>query len=186
MNNLLRIIHELGKHGQMTVRQLSIASSIPYTTVHRIAKSPLFIKERIGPSTVCRLTDDPIGKHYLIIAERAVADDFVKRYHMFRVLRENLPEGDYCVILFGSRAVEKHREKSDIDLCVINNEALRFTKIEILYGVPVNPLRLDEAEFQEMLIDKEHNVAKEIMRKHIVLRGEELFWNLIRSQPRAS
>ena len=30
-----------------------------------------------------------------------------------------------------------------------------------------------------MLKEKEHNVGKEILKKHIILYGEEYFWNLV-------
>lgn len=187
MDNLLILIQSLGKslHKEITIRQLSKDSKVPYTTAYRlIKKNPnLFSINQKGNIKLCSLNiQDSITKNYLILAERQQAELFFKKEPQFKVLKEELPQDNYSLILFGSRAEGKQREKSDIDLCIINKDGskkVKFSKVEMLFKIEINTIYLSEAEFGQMLKEKEQNLAKEIIRKHIILYGEEYFWNLV-------
>ncbi len=177
------MVQTLGKNlaNEITVRQLSKESKIPYTTAYRLVKNNnnLFTIIRKGNIKLCSLNlRDNITKNYLILSERKETDSFFKKQPQFKVLKEELPKGDYSLILFGSRAEGISREKSDIDLCVINKDGkknISFSKFEL----EINPIYLKDKEFKQMLNDEEQNLAKEIIKKHIILYGEEYFWNLI-------
>ena len=87
-----------------------------------------------------------------------------------------------CIVLFGSGAKGEDTEKSDIDLCVVNKEGkknIKFSKFELLFKLEINPIYLKDKEFKHMLKEEEQNLAKEIIKKHIILYGEEYFWNLV-------
>ncbi len=186
MDNLLELVHTLGKniHNEITLRQLSKDAKVPYTTTHRLIGSnkELFAINQKGNIKLCSLNlQDTITKNYLILSERKEAEKFMKRQPQFKVLREDLPKGDYSLVLFGSRAEGKNREKSDIDLCIINKKGeknIRFSKFELLFRLQINPIYLSANEFRQMLREKEQNLAKEIIKKHIILYGEEYFWGL--------
>ncbi|NQV09252.1 nucleotidyltransferase domain-containing protein [Candidatus Woesearchaeota archaeon] len=187
MDNLLKLIQTLGKNlnNEIPLRQLSKESKTPYTTTYRLIKNnkDIFIVNKKGNIKLCSLNlKDNITKNYLILAERKEAESFIKKQPQFKVLKEELPEGAYSLILFGSRAEEKNREKSDIDLCVINKDGkknINFSKFELLFKVEINSIYLSRKEFKSMLTEKEQNLAKEIIKKHIIFYGEEYFWNLI-------
>ncbi|MFH0869424.1 MAG: nucleotidyltransferase domain-containing protein [archaeon] len=187
MVNLFKLIQILGKNtgNEMPMRQLSIEAKVPYTTTIRLinANKSLFVINPKGNIKLVSLNlDDSITKNYLILAERQEAEGFLKKEAMFRLFKGDLPKGEYALILFGSRADGTHREKSDVDLCIINKKGeknLRFSKLELINNVEVNPMYFADKEFEAMLRDKEHNVGKEIVKKHIVLYGEEYFWNLV-------
>lgn len=187
MDNLLTLIQALGKslHKEITIRQLSKDSKVPYTTTYRLIRQnpSLFSINQKGNIKLCSLNiKDTITKNYLILAERQAAELFFKKEPQFKVLKEELPQERYSLILFGSRAEGKQREKSDVDLCIINkdgNKNIKFSKAEMLFKIEINPIYLSEAEFGQMLKEEEQNLAKEIIRKHIILYGEEYFWNLI-------
>ena len=118
----------------------------------------------------------------MILAERKEAESLFDKNPQLKILKKEIPSGEYTLILFGSRAEEKQREKSDIDLCIINKDGkknIKFSKFELLFKIEINPIYLKETEFKEMLKEKEQNLAKEIMNKHIILYGEEDYWNLI-------
>lgn len=187
MVNLLKVILILGKNlgDEMPARQLSKEAKVPYTTTLRLINKNknLFRINQKGNIKLTSLNlDDNIIKNYLALAERQETDEFVKKEHIFRMMRDELPKGEYSLILFGSRANGTHREKSDVDICIINKKGeknIRFSKYEILHNIEFNPMYFTDLEFKEMIKDKEHNVGKEIARKHIILYGEEYFWNLI-------
>lgn len=187
MENLLSLIYVLGKHlgDELTMRQLSLEAKIPYTSAVRTLKNhkKLFsFEEKGGLKLVSLNRDDPIVKHHLILAERQEKDRFCKQESIFTILEQDLVKGEYTLLLFGSRAEGTHRAKSDVDLCIINKNGeknLRFSKFSTVSKLDVNPMFFSKEEFLEMLSSKEHNVGKEILRKHVILCGEEYFWNLV-------
>ena len=187
MANLLYLINVLGKHlnDEIPIRQLSIESNVPNTTAHRIIEQnkDLFIIKKKGNLKLVSLnTTDSITKNHLILAERINSKKFIDKHPKFKVIKRNLPKGDYTVVLFGSRSDETNRKKSDVDICVVNKEGKKnidFFQFESLYGLVVNPLFFKKTEFIAMLKEKEHNLVNEIIKKHIVLYGEEYFWNII-------
>ena len=187
MDNLLRLVHTSGKNlnNQIPIRQLSKESKVPYTTAHRLIKNnkDIFIINKKGNIKLVSLNlKDNISKNYLILAERKEAEYFLNKNSEFKILKGELPREEYSLILFGSRAEEKQREKSDIDLCIINKDGkknLKFSKFELLFKLEVNTIYLKEQEFKQMLKEEEQNLAKELIKKHIILYGEEYFWNLI-------
>jgi len=187
MDNLLKLIQTLGKNinNEITIRQLSKEAKVPYTTTHRLIKNnkETFIINQKGNIKLCSLNlKDSITKNYLILSERKEADSFLKKQPQFKVLKEELPKGDYSLILFGSRAEGKGREKSDVDLCILNKDGkknVNFSKFELLFKLEINPIYLSNKEFKQMLKEVEQNLAKEIVKKRIILYGEEYFWDLI-------
>lgn len=187
MDNLLKLIQTLGKNlnNQISIRQLSKESRVPYTTTHRLIKNnrEIFAIDQKGNIKLVSLNlKDNIIKNYLILAERKELESFLNKNPEFRVLKKELPQEDYSLILFGSRAEGKQREKSDIDLCIINKNGKRninLSKFELLFKLEINPIYLKDKEFRQMLKEEEQNIAKEIIKKHIILYGEEYYWDLI-------
>ncbi len=187
MDSLSKLVQTLGKnlHNEIPIRQLSKESGIPYTTTHRLIKENkgLFVINQKGNIKLVSLNlEDSITKTRLILSERKEAESFLSKNPQFKVLSSELPKGEYSLILFGSRAEGKNREKSDVDLCIINKDGkknISFSKFELLFKLEINPIYLSNREFKIMLKEKEHNLAKEIIKKHMILYGEEYYWNLI-------
>lgn len=186
MDNLFKIILNASKNIQdeTTIRQLSKKAKVPYTTTLRLINQNkgLFIIRKKANIKLCSLNiNEPIVKHYLILAERSKADNYKKRYPIFKVLQSEIPKGKHCILLFGSRVKETHRRKSDIDICIINKDGkklISFSEFEMLYNVEINPITFTKKEFKVMLKQQENNVGKEILKNHIILYGEEYFWNI--------
>jgi len=187
MDNLLKLVSSLGKNisNEMPIRQLSKESKVPYTTSYRLIKnnSNIFVINKKGNIRLCSLNfNDNINKNYLILSERKETESFLNDSPKFKILRKDIPLGDYSLILFGSRAEGKQREKSDVDLCIINKDGkktISFSKFELLFKLEINSICLTNKEFKQMLKEKDQNLAKEIVKKHIILYGEEYFWNLV-------
>lgn len=187
MDNLLKLINVLGKNfgEQITIRELSKLSKVPYTTTYRLIKNniSLFSIDQKGNIKLISLNDeDEIVKNHLIISERKISEDFLKKNPEYKILQNDLPKEKFSLILFGSRAEGKHREKSDVDLCIINKKGhknMNFSKFNLLFKKEINPIFLKDKEFKIMLKENDHNLANEIIKKHIILYGEEYFWNLI-------
>lgn len=187
MDNLLRLIGVLGTKilTALTIRQLAKEAGVPYATAYRtISKHQnLFAILRKGNLKLCSLQlKDPLIKHYLIIAERQRTEEFLKKCPPLNILRKELPEGGYACVLFGSRAEGKYRQQSDVDLCIINGDGSKtvtFSKYELVFKLEINPIYLSEEEFGQMLGESVWNLAHEIVGKHIILYGEEYFWDIL-------
>jgi len=187
MDNLLKLVWILGKNidTSLPIRQLASDAKVPYATAYRAIEKykSVFAIVKKGNIRLCSLNlEDPITKNYLILAERQQAEGFFSTHPELSILRKELPSGDYACILFGSRAEEKERSKSDIDVCIINKDGSKtfnFSKYELLFKTDINPVYLAKNEFKLMLKEKDHNLSREIIKKHIILYGEEYFWNIV-------
>lgn len=187
MDILLRLVWTLGKNlnNEITIRQLSKDSKIPYATTHRLIMQniQIFNINKKGNIKLCSLNfKDKITKNYLILAERKETENFVKNDPKLNIIRKEAPKGDYTLILFGSRAEEKERKESDIDICIVNKDGsknIKFSKYELLFKLEINPIYLSKKEFIKMFKEKEYNLVHEIIKKHVVLYGEEYFWDII-------
>lgn len=187
MDNLLKIIHELGKHlnDEISIRKLAIDSEIPYTSTRRTIEEnkKLFSIQKKGQAKFITLNkENDIVKHYLIISERYASEKIFKTQKFLNIIKDDIKKGKYALILFGSRAENKHRENSDVDLFIINKKGeknITFKYLELLANKEINPMYVTEKEFIEMINNDEHNVVKEILNKHILFKGEEYYWNIV-------
>lgn len=187
MNNTLKIIHELGKHidDEISIRRLAINCNLPYTSTWRTINEnkELFKIEKKGQGKFISINKkNNIVKHYLIISEKEASKETYEKQKFLKLIKSDIKEGKYALILFGSRAENKHRENSDVDLLIINKDGkrnIRFNNLQLLSKKTINPMYVAEKEFVAMLKDEENNVVKEILKKHIIFKGEEYYWNIV-------
>ncbi len=185
MDNKLRIINFLGKiKEQFTMHELSKLLKIPYATFYRTIQTmpDILTKKKAGKANLIQLNKrNPILKHFLIISSNEEKDEYLKKQPLIRKITDELPIGQYTVILFGSYAKCTHTPKSDIDLLVINKKGERkpdFSRYEILFKITINPIYVTKKEFITMLKEEEENVAKQALKNNIILYNLEMFWNL--------
>lgn len=166
----------------LSLNQISKFSRIPYATLYRLhdKNKSLLDKKIIGKSIVISLKKTEIVKNYLIIASYEEMNEFLAKNPLFKKISEDLSKGDYSLILFGSYAEGKQTKASDVDLLIINKDGsknINFSKYETLFKIEINPIFVSFIEFEVMLKDKEENVGKQVLKKHIILYNQELFWN---------
>ena len=67
--------------------------------------------------------------------------------------------------------------------CLIINKdgkkTISFSKYEILFKKKINPIFITKPEFTQMLREKEENVGKQVLKKHIILYNPESFWGCV-------
>ena len=184
MDNKNNLLIFLAKNTDKTLslNQISKSSGIPYATLYRLhnENQSLLDKKIIGKSIVISLKNKEIVKNYLIVASYEETNEFLVKNPLFKKISEDLPKGNYSLILFGSYAEGKQMRVSDIDLLIINKEGsknINFSKYETLFKLEINPIFVSFIEFETMLKDKEENVGKQVLKKHMILYNQELFWN---------
>ena len=186
MDNKLKIINYLGKKldQSFTMYELSKLVKIPYATFYRTIQEmeDLVIMQTIGRSKIISLnTENPAIKSYLIISSDEEKKEFLKKKPIINKIASELQTKD-TIILFGSYAKGNERESSDIDILIINKDGkktISFSKYEILFKKKINPIFITKPEFTQMLREKEENVGKQVLKKHIILYNPESFWGCV-------
>jgi len=104
-----------------------------------------------------------------------LADDIIKKFHY----------GYFSLIIFGS-AVTSPKPR-DLDLLVIiektddiENAEKHLYNITRNFTLPIHPIIVSFESVEEMLCSRdEKNVMNEVLNKHIILYGAELFYRLL-------
>ena len=100
--------------------------------------------------------------------------EFLGGYKRFRELFNKLDErAKGILIIFGSYADYSANEKSDLDISIIGNIG-NIGDLEQLYNIKINIVKISEKDF-----NKEDTIVREIIKKHIILKGEDEFIRLI-------
>lgn len=99
----------------------------------------------------------------------------------------NIPLKNYCLLVFGSYAENKQKERSDMDICFLIENKQSEKKIKPYFNeIKLNhPIRIDEHyitfdDFIKMLLRKEENLSKQIFRKHKKFFNADIYYRLVK------
>lgn len=182
----MTIINYLGKNKgkRPTMNALSKAVKVPYATFHRLIShmKGLVVLDTIGKAKVVSLnTGNPAIKSYLSVSSEEEKNDFLERQPIIRKIASELDTKD-IVLLFGSYAKGKEKERSDIDIMVVNTKGERsisFSKYEVMFRKKINALFVAKPELRQMLREEGENVGKQALESHILLNNSEGFWECV-------
>lgn len=173
-----------------SIHSLSKQINEPYTSVHRhiilLSTLGVVILQQTGKAQLISLNlKNELTRHLLSIASYSKRQIFFKQYPVLKIV--SMEFGFTApLVVFGSYAKKTVRKGSDIDLCTIgltSREEKTFKKslrhIEMIHKVEINCLFFKKPEFTAMLASKAHNVGKEIILNHAVLRNADLWHNFI-------
>lgn len=166
------------------MHELSKMLHIPYASFYRtiLEMNGLLNVKVIGKSKVLGLNlSYPTLRSYFAIASNDEKEDFLKNQPIIKKISSEFEIED-VVMLFGSYAIGEETKTSDIDLLIINKKgekSISFSKYELLFKKKINPIFVTTTEFVKMLKDKEENVGKQALKKHIILNNPEYFWELV-------
>lgn len=125
----------------------------------------------------------------LVFAEYLRRDNFLAKYKDIKLFRDEIinkiKEDNFVLIVFGS-AVESSKPRDiDILLIVDSTEKIEFHEkflhnVVSNYDIPFEERVISFESVYEMLSKRdEKNIINEILNKHIILYGAELFYRLI-------
>lgn len=185
MDNKLRVLLYLAKNqGETnTMNELAKRLHIPYATFYRTIQElgDLLIIETVGQAKTLQINaQQPVLTSHLALASWQEREEFLKKQPVLKKIAEDLSPED-TVLVFGSYAKETQTERSDIDLLIINEKGEKntsFSKHELLYKKQINPITTSTEEYEEMLRDKNENVAKQALKNHVILQNPQAFWEL--------
>lgn len=146
--------------------------------------SPDFInKEKKGNLNLIEIIISPDFRIYGV--EKKRTEEFLHNNPKIKLIKRDIERTNYpfcIVLLFGSVVKGNATDKSDIDICIISDNSERTR--EITSSISLLPIKIEiqqftTKEFELMLNKKDNNVAKEIVKKNIILFGIENYYNLI-------
>jgi len=187
-------------HAQFTINELATKTNISYSYVYRqiaeLKDKGIIIVDQRSNRKYCRPNyENAEVKTSLVKISHQIAEAFLKKragiFLVVKKLLSTLPKKtDFnllSVVLFGSLAKGTDSKKSDIDLFILVPSKKKYDEIIDMecaalskgFGIEVNPIVSEPTNLLTMLNEKEHNVAKEILKNKIILFGAEKFWELI-------
>lgn len=90
----------------------------------------------------------------------------------------------YCLLVTGSYATGNQEKSSDLDMVLIAEKPQQlYAEVRLFTETSHPPIHLyifTPKEFTEMLLHKDPNYGKEILHKHLLLYGGEIFYNCIK------
>lgn len=96
------------------------------------------------------------------------------------------PVKSYCLLVFGSYAEKKQKERSDIDICFlissVNEEKMikpYVSEINLVHSIGIDDHYITFEDFIAMLLREEENLAKQIFRKHKIFFNSDIYYHVI-------
>lgn len=169
---LLLLIRE-----RMYLRAIARALNTPHSTIIRKINGLLgygvidYIQE--GKNKIYFIKKSTIAKQYVYQAEMYKLIRLITIYPELEVLIKEILEStdEQLIVLFGSYAKFSAKKESDIDLyiCSQNNSLIdKLTQINSKISIKLGKF------------DTNSNLIKEIINNHIILRGEEVYYEQLR------
>ncbi|MBI4453328.1 nucleotidyltransferase domain-containing protein [Candidatus Woesearchaeota archaeon] len=194
INTQLKILTHLidNKEQLVGIRELSKKIGVVYylvqQNVHKLKGKNILTIKKAGKTSVVQISP-LINIKYLVKAEEYKKEVFLARNPKIRVIINDIIKESktkfFSLVIFGSYAKGAQRKNSDLDILVImpnkkdiNTMEKTINNIKHISPVPIHDIIVDEKSFNEMKNMDELNVATEVIKRHVVIYGAEIFCRL--------
>ncbi len=171
------------------VKKLSGNKSDNYvhTSLKGLVKNKILTQEKIGNSIVYSIASNTFALDTLgyILEYKANNAKHLPNKNINKVL-EKIKTSFYVFIITGSYASKKQKKSSDLDVVIIcdnaesPNKIMSQIKLECETLVPsIHPYVFTELQFYEMLVNKEENYGKEIVRNNMIITGAKQYYAIL-------
>lgn len=158
-----------------------------FNSLKQLVKNKLLISKRKGNLDLYKLNlDNPLLTQTLQYLEIQDSLNFQHLDLIIEILNK-IPLKNYCLLIFGSYAEYKQKEKSDLDICfLIENMQQKkrikpyFNEIKLNYAVEIDEQYITFNDFVTMLLREEENLGKQIFRKHKLFFNSDTYYQLIK------
>ncbi len=105
-----------------------------------------------------------------------------------KIIREELSNTEFLsLVIFGSYAEGKQKEKSDLDIAIFINSVdekknceLSMKSAELKSILQIDARIITKDEMLRMLKDKHENLGKQIAYKHLAIQNPMIFYSILR------
>lgn len=172
------------------IQKISKKASKPYVfnALKKLERAGFLEKAVVGTSGAYRAKFSvPAINYFSLLDFEEYEKSKIPKSAIDRVMRNVKPINvPFCLIVFGSYAKGKAGEKSDLDVAVIVGCAAdKKIFVPVLESVLLHELVemhyevITAGDFASMLLAKEANLGKEIAYNHILVYGNEIYYQLI-------
>ena len=182
---LVLLISNKGK--EFTIRAISKAVCIDYKTVYLIvddlARQEIIITKKAGNTTLCSMNPKAFGSD-IYRAEMIRKAQLLKNkdfYALCQHVGDTIRDPFFIMLLFGSHASGKAKDKSDIDIMVIADEGLSEKMNSSLKQIPlkIHFTSFTPSQFLNMIKTTDFNVGREAYKNNVILFGIEDYYRMI-------
>lgn len=152
----------------------------------KFRKEQLLTEQKVGKSSLFTLNrDNDLIYYYIALANHKRLSKIA--YRTINLIKERVERHTkfYCIVIFGSYAIQEQKKDSDLDVAVfIESDKLKkdvqraVDSVELRSVVKLDGHVITKDEFLEMLKVDEENLGKQIARKHMTVHNDEIFYAL--------
>ena len=179
-HNILKLL--IGTKQKFSIRKLSQLREInyksAYNAVMKLAQQKLITLEKLGNTNLCSFNNHFNPLVFAVEYERRA--DLIKDKN-FKVLYSTLKEIQlsFITLLFGSFAKKTTTKHSDIDLLIISEKNTEIEQVLLLIPLEIHPTIISHKDFIAMAKSREFSVVSEAMKKNVILKGIEDYYQLL-------
>ena len=166
-------------------RRIKMHVSLAHRAIQPLIKSKIVKQDKHKNLSL----DYKMHHETLVFAEYLRRDDFLNKFKDIKLFADEvinkIKQDSFVLLVFGSSVESNKPRDIDILLIVESNDKIEFHEkflhnIASNYGLPFEERVIGFESVYEMLSKRdEKNIMNEILNKHIVLYGAELFYRLI-------
>jgi hypothetical protein len=155
-----------------------------FNTTKKLVKLGMLNMETKGNSNICSINlYSPLAFSYLSLLDETEAVS--RKIPRLDELINEIPTHFFTLLVGGSYVEGKQTQKSDLDICVIVDDAADTQKIQRMLDnkimIPrLHPFAFRKSEFVKMLLSKEANYGRMLFRKRLIPFGAENYYLMIR------
>jgi len=167
-------------YGREAARELGMNQKTVANVLLRLEIENILRSKTEGRNKIYRLNlSNPALMHILSMVEEEKAVRFREESGLGRdFIDEILKSGSPLVIIFGSYANGTQKKNSDVDILVLSPFDADLSNVQKFYKIKASVKEYTEEEFREALKSGDF-LIKEVLRKHIVLVGSDIFVKMI-------
>ena len=158
-----------------------------FNTLKLLVKQNLLSSIRKGNVDIYHLN---LHNPFLIQTLQYIEIQHTLNFPHLKIIEEiinTVPLKTYCLLVFGSYAEDKQKKDSDLDLCFLVEEKIIEKKIKpyvnelkLNFSLSIDEHYIAFDEFIKMVLHKEENLGKQIMRKHILFYNPDIYYQLLK------
>ncbi|UCE37351.1 MAG: nucleotidyltransferase domain-containing protein [Thermoplasmata archaeon] len=167
-------------YGREAARELNMNQKTVSNVLLRLEKENILRSKTEGRNKVYRLNlSNPALMHILSMVEEEKAVRFREESGLGRdLIDEIIKSRSPLVIIFGSYADGTQKKNSDVDVLALSPFDADLSDVQKFYKIKASVKEYTEEEFREALKSGDFLIT-EVMRKHIVLVGSDIFVKIV-------
>jgi predicted nucleotidyltransferase len=162
------------------------SNSIIQKALIKFLSEDLIKKREIGNILLysVNLENSTVFAYYNILIKEKIPQ-LIK--NSLKIIKEELSNTEFVsIVIFGSYAEEKQKEKSDLDIAIFVNSIedkknceLAMKSAELKSLTPLDIHIITKEEMIQMLKDKYENLGKQIAYKHLAIQNPIIFYSIV-------